>query len=150
MGRSSLVWYRWGGTAALIGLLLISCRSEPTELQVKATPYTTHTNMLVVDITARRLASPTIDGMRVLEQGRLSSPVPGSGQLRLLAPDRGELFVLEFEPVYAVTGSDILRDSVLLTFVVPYSKDIDVVRVETPQGSAEVILSEVVTAPAAP
>lgn len=40
-----------------------------------------------------------------------------------------------------VTGDDTLRNTVLLTLVVPYSDEIYSIILETPQGSDEVLLA---------
>ena len=110
----------------------------PSQVELKATPFSTHENMLAVNITARRLSSPSIDDITLLEKGRLSTSVPGDSRIKLLNSDREELFTLEFEATYAVTSDPTqLRDEVLLTFVLPYSPEVAIVRVETPQGSAE-------------
>jgi hypothetical protein len=57
---------------------------------------------------------------------------------------RTELLVLDFEINYSMPGSDVLRDSVLLTFVMPHSSEVFSIRLETPQGSDEVLLTEVI------
>jgi hypothetical protein len=125
-------------------LLSVACRSEPTELEQKQTPFATYNKMLAISVTANRLASPTIDNVEWLDQGRVSTPVPGNGRLKLLREDRTELLVLDFEINYSMTGSDVLRDSVLLTFVMPHSSEVFSIRLETPQGSDEVLLTEVI------
>lgn len=129
--------------AMIIFLLGAACRASPTELELKQTPFATHAEMLAINVTARRLAGPTIDNVYWLEEGRVSTTVPGDGRLKLLAADRRELFVLEFETIYMTTGSDILRDEMFLTLVAPYNSDIHIVRLETPQGSHEVVLIEI-------
>lgn len=119
-----------------------SCQDAPTELEQKQTPFATQSGMLVINVTAHRLASPTIDSVTWLDQGRISTMATGDSRLKLLAIDRSELFVFDFETTYMVTGDDTLRNTVLLTIVVPYSDEIYSIRLETPQGSDEVLLAE--------
>lgn len=129
------------GAILLVAILLfivLRLVSQPKEVDLKATPFSTHEGMLAVDVTVRRLTSPSIDNTFLLEQGRVSTSVLGDGRLKLLNSQREELFVLDFEVSYATTSSATsLRDEVLLTFVLPYSPDVKIVRLETPQGSAE-------------
>ena len=123
----------------VVGLFVaLRAMLQPEEVDLKSTPFFTHEGMLGVDVTARRLTSPSIDDMFLLEQGRVSTSVPGDGRIKLLNAVREELFVLDFEVSYTTTSSGAnLRDEVLLTFVLPYSPEVEIVRVETPQGSAE-------------
>ena len=132
--------------ALAIGVLLIAVGvtlavlvlKRPKQIEIRSTPFSTHESMLAVTIAARRLASPSIDDLVRLEKGRVSSNAPGDGQIKLLDIDREELFVLDFEVSYSNTSDATnLRDQVLMTFVLPYSPEVAIVRVETPQGSAE-------------
>ena len=136
----------WG--MLLICVIVVACQEEPTELEQKQTPFATHSGMLAVSVTANRLASPTIDSVTWLDQGRVSTIVAGDSRLKLLAVDRSELFVFDFETTYMVTGSDTLQDTVLLTLIVPYRSNVHSIRLATPQGSDEVLLAEVVDVPA--
>ena len=122
-----------------IGVIVaITVLTRPRQIEIKSTPFSTHEGMLAINITARRLASPSIDDIMPLEQGRISSSVSGDSKIKLLDASREELFVLEFEVSYANTSNSTnLRDEVLMTFVLPCSPEAAIVRIETPQGSAE-------------
>lgn len=138
-------WERLLIWIVLFGLTtVVACQTEPTEWELKQTPFGTYSDMLAINVTAYRLTSPTIDSVTWLNEGRVSTIVSGDSRLKLLASDRQELFVLDFETVYVTTGSDTLRDAVLLTFIVPYRSDVYSIRLETPQGSDEVLLAEMV------
>ena len=130
------------GVAVLVllavgAVVILMLLRQPSAIERKAAPFSTHEGMLAINITARRLSSPSIDGIAWLEQGRVSSSVPGDGVIKLLDVQRNELFALQFAVAYAETGSTNPRDKVLMTFVLPYSPEAALVRVETPQGSAE-------------
>lgn len=135
----------WG--MLLVYVVTVACQETSTELEQKQTPFATYSGMLMINVTAHRLASPTIDNITWLDQGRVSTMTAGDSRLRLLAVDRSELFVVDFETTYMVTGDDSLRNTVLLTLVVPYSDEIYSIRLETPQGSDEVLLAEEVDIP---
>lgn len=120
-----------GTTVAVIAL------RRPKPMDLKSTPFATHEGMLAVDVTVRRLASPSIDEIVKLDKGRISAGVPGDSQIKLLDAEREEVFVLEFEASYTTSGSTKRLDEALMTFVLPYSTEAVIVRVETPQGSAE-------------
>ena len=130
------------GVAVLVllavgAVVILMLLRQPSAIERKAAPFSTHEGMLAINITARRLSSPSIDGVAWLEQGRVSSSVPGDGVIKLLDAQRKELFALQFAVAYAETGSTKPRDKVLMTFVLPYSPEAALVRLETPQGSAE-------------
>ncbi|MCA9951768.1 MAG: hypothetical protein KDE48_19085 [Anaerolineales bacterium] len=135
----------WG--VLLICVFTTACQKLTTELEQKQTPFATHSGMLAINVMAHRLTSPTIESATWLDQGRISTMVSGDSRLKLLATDRSELLVLDFETSYMMTGSDTLRDTVMLTLIVPYSSNVHLIRLETPQGSDEVLLADVADVP---
>ncbi len=140
MEKKRLILIAVAGSALVViagAVIAVIWLTQPKAIEIKAQPFATHEGMLVVNVTARRLSSPSIDSIEWLEKGRVSSSAPGDGVVKLLDAQRKELFTLQFGVAYAETSSTTPRDKVLMTFVLPYSSEIALVRVETPQGSAE-------------
>lgn len=128
---------------ALAALLLQSAMAEnDPPLLRKAVPLETHPNMLLVHCTFYPDAPPLIEKVEILEQGRVTlSSLEGDYAVELLDSEGQPLYRHSFDLVFLqMTDPPYLLDEVERSLVLPFSEEVEQIRVVTPQGEMEVTL----------
>lgn len=100
-------------------------------------PFQTHRNLLLVDVTVRQQAPPTIDDVTFVREGRVTVRAPGDSHIRLEDADGMILHEQAFQAEFATTIEEIgLQDEVPMTFILPNPSGVQRVVVVTPVGEA--------------
>ena len=124
--------------ALLAGFLLsIAFGHSASEIESKSARFTTQSGMLVVTFELHRQAPPKILDVQPLEKGRVSVVQPGDYVL-VLEDDAGQAqYLLPFRAVFTLPGAPLEPvDEVRMIYVVPNSREVAHVTINSPHGSA--------------
>ncbi len=125
-------------TAFVTLLLKLALGMPISEVERKATPFTTQQGMLAVTLVLHQEAPPEVISVQPLEAGRLSVAQPGPYSLRLEDAEARVLYTLSFDSSFVMPGIHRASlDQMRLVFVVPASTEIVRIVAEGPQGSTE-------------
>lgn len=131
----------------MVGLLIGFIMDQPARSTVSPTlaptplaspaPFVTRGNVLLITVTLRREAAPTIKQIAPLDQGRITATTSGNYSLALLDASNTSLYQLNFQPNYLSAGEPPeLLDEVTLTFIIPAMPNMKRVVLTTPNGTA--------------
>lgn len=125
--------------ALLVGALVRQVLPATSGIARKGILFETHPEMLLVRVTLFANATPVIDSVELLTQGRVTMTRPGPYGLELLDADGRVLFSQGFDVVFVEPGEPPLPvDRVQQLFVAPWSAEVRRVRVSSPShGVAE-------------
>lgn len=100
-------------------------------------PFQTHRNLLLVEVTLRRQAPPTIDDVVVVREGRITVSALGDSHVRLEDANGKILHEQAFQAEFETTIEEIgPQEEVPMTFILPNPRDVRRVVVVTPVGEA--------------
>ncbi|MDT8288023.1 MAG: hypothetical protein RQ748_13015 [Elusimicrobiales bacterium] len=121
--------------ALLLTLLLNAALTQgPTEVEAKATPFTTQPEMLAVTVVAYPEAPPKIVAVEALAQGRVSVTQPGPYSLTLEDEAGQPLHTISFRVSFVLPGLPEALDESRQVFVMPDGEEADRLVLVGPQG----------------
>ncbi len=107
----------------------------PITIEEKARPHQTHSDMLLISFTVYPAQTPTIEEVRLLNEGRISNPPHGDNRLKLIAKDGQVLYNLPFFSDFVlIDGPSQPLNKMSYTYVLPYTQQVTKIALSTLQG----------------
>ena len=125
---------------AAIAVGLVEFRSTlpppaPQTIEQKAQPHETHPDMLMVAFTIHQAAPPVIDTVKLLAEGRVSTPLVGDNQIKLAGQDGQILYRLSFAADFVLLdGPTDPLEKMNYIFVLPYTPQVAKIVLSTSNG----------------